>query len=278
MLTYLLWWGMGGAVGIVAGLCVLRARGMLRAATVAAYLPATFGFLYGAKLQFRLGHLAVWQAIAIPPAALFTPGYHVPLGLVLGFLFAALACLVLRTPVLQMGDALAVTGAAMMPIGRIGCLVSGCCAGVVCGPWFRALCFTFPPGTEAYLSQVEASLITSAAPASLPAHPLQLYFGAAALAVLAVLLWLLRRRAPAGAMLATAFVLYPLAQFGLEFLRAPLADRPTGVMTAVLLGTIVATLAILAVVFAWRRSTFREAGLGARALRPAIMHPRGDLP
>jgi prolipoprotein diacylglyceryltransferase len=193
MVTYLLWWGMGGAVGIVAGLCVLRARGMLRASTVAAYLPATFGFLYGAQLQFRLGHLSVWQAIAIPPAAPFTPGYHVPLGLVLGFMFAALACLVLRVPVLEMGDALAVTGAAMMPIGRIGCLLSGCCAGVVCGPWFRPLCLTFPPGTEAYLSQVQTGLITSAAPVSLPAHPLQLYFGAAGLAVLTVLLWLMRR-------------------------------------------------------------------------------------
>jgi phosphatidylglycerol:prolipoprotein diacylglycerol transferase len=192
------------------------------------------------------------------------PGYHVPLGLVVGFLGATIACVVLRAPVLEMGDALAVTGAAMMPIGRIGCLLSGCCAGVVCGPWFRPLCLTFPPGTEAYLSQVEAGLITSAAPISLPAHPLQLYFGAAGLVVLALVLWLLRRRAPAGSMLATAVVLYPLAQFGLEFLRAPLADRPTGVMTAVLLGTVVTDLAVLAILLAWRRRVaFRGARLGA---------------
>jgi hypothetical protein len=45
MITYLLWWSLGGVVGIIAGLSVLRARGMLRSATVAAYLPAMVGFL-----------------------------------------------------------------------------------------------------------------------------------------------------------------------------------------------------------------------------------------
>jgi phosphatidylglycerol---prolipoprotein diacylglyceryl transferase len=282
MFTYLLWWGAGGAVGIVGGLCLLRARDTLGAATIAAYLPAIAGFLYGAKLQFRIGHLPFWEAVAIPPAELLTPGYHVPLGLVLGFVFAAIACLVLRAPVLEMGDALAVTGAAMMPIGRIGCLLSGCCAGVVCGPWFRPLCLTFPPGTEAYLSQVETGLITSAAPASLPAHPLQLYFGAAALVVLWVEVWLLRKRAPAGSLLVTAFFLYPLAQFGLEFLRAPLAGRQTGVMTTVLLGTVLADLTVLAVVLAWRhRLPFRGTRLSTlkqvRAARtiPAVQ-TKGD--
>jgi prolipoprotein diacylglyceryltransferase len=237
---------------------VLRHRGVFSAAMLAAYAGAAVGLVYGAKLQFRLEQFLPLQALAIPPGQLFTPGYHIPLGLVGGLVFGSVVCFLLRAPVAELGDALAVSAAVMMPIGRIGCLLAGCCAGWVCGAWLRPICFTFPPGTEAFYSQVDAGLITRAAARSLPAQPLQLYFGGAALAILGVMLWLLRAGARPGSLLATGFFLYPLAQLGLENLRAPVAGHQTGVMTTILLGMVIADVAVVAAILAYRGAHLRR--------------------
>jgi prolipoprotein diacylglyceryltransferase len=252
MSVYMLFWSAGGLAGVLAGLLVLRYLGAFSPAMLAAYAGAAVGLVYGAKLQFRLEQLPLLQALAIPPSQLFTPGYHIPLGLVGGFVFGSVVCLLLRASVAQLGDALAVSAAVMMPIGRIGCLLAGCCAGVVCSAWLRPICFTFPPGTEAFYSQVDAGLITRAAARSLPAHPLQLYFGGAALAILGVLLALLRAGARPGSLLATGFFLYPLAQLGLEQIRAPVAGHQPAVMTTVLLGMVIADVAVVAAILVYR--------------------------
>jgi phosphatidylglycerol:prolipoprotein diacylglycerol transferase len=239
MALYLTFWLAGGLIGSRLGILVLRRRNALSGATLLALAAAWLGFLYGANVQFRLEHLGVLDALAVPPSQLLAGGLHVPLGLVVGCVFAAACCAALRAPWPATADALAVTGAAMMPIGRIGCLLNGCCSGVVCGAWAAPICWRFPSNTEVYRIQVTQGLILPTSPLTLPVHPLQIYFGVAGLVVLGVLLWLLRRGAPAGALLTTFLFLYPLAQLALEPLRARTPGASPVLMATILGATVV---------------------------------------
>jgi phosphatidylglycerol:prolipoprotein diacylglycerol transferase len=86
--------------------------------------------------------------------------------------------------------------------GRLGCFLQGCCYGVPAHlPW--AVCF--PAAHESH---------------GTPLHPTQLYEAAYNLLVFGVLLaFLLRRRPPAGRVLALYLLLYPPFRFLNEFLR-----------------------------------------------------------
>src|SRR5262249_45491986 len=119
----------------------------------------------------------------------------------------------------------------------------------------------------------DAGLIARTAARSLPAHPLQLYFGGAALAILGVLLALLRAGTRPGSMLATGFFLYPLAQLALERIRAPVAGHHTGIMTTVLLGMMIEDLAIVVAI-----AGYRGAHLGMRRAWADLMWDHGSLP
>ena len=114
MTAYLAWWFAGGLTGMLAGTFVLRQRRALSWRVMIVYLAAAFGCLYGAKLQYRLRFLPVPEAMLVPPGDLLVSGFHIPLGLVGGFLAAMLACRLVRVPVLAMGDALAMAAAVMM--------------------------------------------------------------------------------------------------------------------------------------------------------------------
>src|SRR5262245_9078164 len=91
MLTYALLCG-GGRVGMLAWFLVLRYRRAFSIAMLVAYAGAALGLVYGAKLQFRMDQLPPLQAFAVLPSQLLTPGYHIPLGLVGGLVFGAVAC------------------------------------------------------------------------------------------------------------------------------------------------------------------------------------------
>jgi phosphatidylglycerol:prolipoprotein diacylglycerol transferase len=233
MTAYLLWWFAGGGVGVLCGLLVLRHRGVLAWNAVPVYLAAAFGCLYGAKLQYQLRFMPLLDALAMSPATLLEPGYHIPLGLACGLVAAIGACLVLRAPVLQLADALAMSGAMMMPVGRIGCLTAGCCLGVPCPTWLAFLC-VIPP---------------SAAPASLPSpavHLLPVYYAALGAATAALYVYLLRRRARPGTLVAAGLLVYPLGHLAIEQLRDG-SDERAAVMTPVVVAIVAADLFVLLV-------------------------------
>src|SRR5439155_21241180 len=130
------------------------------------------------------------------------PGALLPLGLVAGAALAGVLWLAVRAPWREAGDALADAASVLSPDRGPGGLGHGCCKGGVCRR-FALFCMRYPPETEAYGAQLQHNLISPGAPLPLPAHPLPAYFAVASLLTLAVLLWLLRRGAPAGSMLAT---------------------------------------------------------------------------
>ena len=102
---------------------------------------------------------------------------------------------------------------------RIGCFLNGCCWGKVCSaalPW----AVYYPPQSEVFKSQVEAGLLPKAAAQSLPVHPTQLYESLAAFGLFFVMSWLFGHRKRKGDILAAFAVLYAIARFLIECLRA----------------------------------------------------------
>lgn len=107
-----------------------------------------------------------------------------------------------------------------LAVQRLGCLLEGCCHGWPSGlPW----AVRFPLGSHAWTAHVTRGLLAPNAPASLPVHPLQLYFGLLALVVGGGLLWFQRRRTYDGQVVLLYLVLHESGKALLEFLR----DGPT---------------------------------------------------
>jgi prolipoprotein diacylglyceryltransferase len=261
-------WTAAGFAGYAGAVYVLRRRHACTPATVAAVVAASYGLWIGAKWHHRLEHYPALEALMITPRDLLTSGMRIPLGLVVGALVAALVCRVFKAPWRETGDALAVAASTLILVGRFGCFVNGCCMGTTCPIWAHALCPRFGPGTETYDHQVVLGLITSASPTSLPAHPLPLYFGAASGVTLIVLLWLLRRGAPAGALLVTFCLARPLTKLSLELLRVTTPGGPTGLMLGIPLAVLLVTSTTIAVQIGRRVRGPASSPLRAGASRP----------
>lgn len=133
-------------------------------------------------------------------------------GGIIGVVFAR-RLLGFRFPVL---DAFAVASATGLAIGRIGCLLGGCCHGTPTTlPWAIA----YPIGSHAYHLHLSRGLIGAEASTSLPVHPTQAY-EILLLCALAVLLWKSRKILKrAGSLSCLYIVSYGVIRFCLEFMR-----------------------------------------------------------
>ncbi len=218
MRVYLMLWCLGIFAGAMAAAWVLRRRDALSGWTIAALIVAIAGLLIGAKWHGRLEEFPILQALAIPTGGFSDPGYRLPLGILTGGIFAGMFCLAVRAPWRAVGDALAVGACVMIAVGRLGCLYVGCCVGGVCSAWLP-WCHSYVPHSLTFLEQVDREVITTAAHASLPAHPLPLYFMAGALLLLAVLLTMLRRGAPPGTLLLVFALAHPATKLFIESFR-----------------------------------------------------------
>ncbi|HEV7735536.1 MAG TPA: prolipoprotein diacylglyceryl transferase family protein [Candidatus Binatia bacterium] len=217
---YLASWTTGCAIGFGAGLFVLRRRGALDVWTAMALGWAWGGLIVGARWQSRMEVLPIAGALALTPDAALEPGMRIPLGLLVGAILGLGWCAIVRAPLRATGDALAVAASILIPIGRLGCIINGCCSGTVCPAWLGAICWRFPATSQAWAAQRRVGLVDVSAATSLPAHPLAVYFALASIATLAILLWQLHRNAAPGTLLLTFCVLRPLAKLTLEPLRA----------------------------------------------------------
>jgi phosphatidylglycerol:prolipoprotein diacylglycerol transferase len=100
-------------------------------------------------------------------------------------------------------DAIAVSVPLGQAIGRIGCVMAGCCYGSPCElPW--AITFTDP---------------NSLAPVNIPLHPTQLYHCLAGLLTFAILLGAKRFLKTEGMLSGLMLMLYAVFRFSIEFFR-----------------------------------------------------------
>src|SRR5215813_8931930 len=128
--------------------------------------------LLGAKLwhvweQGELATLTLSQALS-------GDGFRYPGGLLAALLVLPLARPLLGTPIPVLADAIAPAIALAMAVVRVGCLLQGCCFGSVTSlPWG----IRFPANSPAWNAHLERGWIGLDSAASLPVHPLQVYFG-----------------------------------------------------------------------------------------------------
>lgn len=225
-------WGLAALVGLAGMFRALRRLGVPVAAVLLLLAALPVATLIGAKALFLSeggGVAAAW-----PPAR----GFRGPGGLLAAAGTLIGLCWWLGIPVRRTLDALAPSVVAVMAIGRLGCFLAGCCFGPPTAlPWGLA----FPAGSPAHASHAARHLIVESAPASLPVHPLALYFVLEALALLAVLRWLAPRAQYDGQVVLCFAVLHFWSKAGLETLR----DGPMNSSGAAALGIAVAASILL---------------------------------
>ncbi len=160
-------------------------------------------------------------------------------GLILAIVVFFAWCAWKREHPLRLADLLCTVIPLGHAFGRIGCFFYGCCYGKISD---SPLAVAFPVHSPAWFEQFHAGLIGSAAKASLPVLPTQLFESAALFALFAVLLVLRRRVAERPGILSGVYLIaYALLRFGMEYLRGDprAAVGPFSISQTISLGMIV---------------------------------------
>lgn len=128
-------------------------------------------------------------------------------GLLLAIVVAYFYMRTMGLPWLKTADIFAPGIAIGHAIGRLGCLMAGCCYGRECSaPW--AISFHSPEAAE-----------LSGTPLNVPLHPTQLYESLAEVAIFAFLYTRVRREHQQGEVIGWYLVLYSVARIVVEFFR-----------------------------------------------------------
>ncbi len=163
--------------------------------------------LVGAKLLLVLVELPRYLRHPADLLGVFRAG-----GVFLGGLLAAIAAAIVlfnryRLRFFETADVVAPSISLGQAIGRIGCLMAGCCWGGRCDlPW--AITYTDP--------RAHANVGT---PLGIPLHPFPVYAMIFNLTLYGVLAWLYRKGLAAGRVFASYLMLYGAGRFLLEFTR-----------------------------------------------------------
>jgi phosphatidylglycerol---prolipoprotein diacylglyceryl transferase len=132
-------------------------------------------------------------------------------------------------------------------VGRLGCLMAGCCFGrPTTVPW--AITFHNP-----------AASLTSDTPLGVPLHPTQIYEASAELLIFGVLLWLERRGRPfSGRTFWSYMLLYAVSRFVIEFFRGDPRGQVGIFSTSQFVSLLVAPLSAVMLVLLSRRDDPRR--------------------
>jgi phosphatidylglycerol:prolipoprotein diacylglycerol transferase len=129
-----------------------------------------------------------------------------------------------------------------LAVGRLGCFFAGCCFGA---PTVSGLGVVFPPGSDAAVAQAKVGLIASRALWSRPVHPTQLYESAGALALAALIAFVVRpRQRRDGDSFLVFCIGYAMLRFALEFLRADERGGVLGLSTSQHLSIVLVAVAL----------------------------------
>lgn len=184
-------------------------------------------------------------------------------GLVLAFLVGLWYMRKHRLPVWTTADAIAPGIALGHVVGRMGCLLAGCCYGKPTTlPWG----ITF---TDAFAATNVGT------PLHLSLHPTQLYEAGAELLILFGLLAFERRgRRFSGRTFWLYILLYAISRFAIEFFRGDPRGANFGFSTSQLISMALAPVAVVMLIALARRHPVNSAADGAPALAP-VKRKRG---
>jgi phosphatidylglycerol:prolipoprotein diacylglycerol transferase len=122
-------------------------------------------------------------------------------------------------------DAAAVGTPLGVAVGRVGCLLKGCCHGTRSDSWWS---ISYPKvidiygnliGSPAYLEQVEARQLDASAIRSLPVQPVPIYESIVCTLLAAAFFVMWRRRWLPGRLMFAFVGIYAIWRFGIEFIR-----------------------------------------------------------
>jgi phosphatidylglycerol:prolipoprotein diacylglycerol transferase len=173
------------------------------------FLWGVVGGLVGARLAFVIYD---WEHFVANPRDIIGLQGLAQNGMIAGVFVAGLLYMrVTRmsfSTLLSLGDALAVGAPLALAVGRIGCLLNGCCYGAPAPDLAWAIVYTHP---------------NSLAPLNTPVHPTQLYHLLWGLIVFAVV-WRLRGKLkPEGSLVFFFICLFAIGDFAVRFFRT---DEP----------------------------------------------------
>lgn len=196
------WYGVLFATGFLAAMihwnCLAHKVGLPRGFGVELCLWVILSSVIGARTAFVLAN---WDAFADQPRAIFSlqQGGLIYYGGLIGAIIAVpLLAGIRRIPLWRMAD-FAISGVPLgHAIGRIGCLMNGCCFGAPSESWWAIPL------------------------AGVRRHPVPLAEATLNLALYIVLLQLFFRKHREGRVFAAYLLLYPLLRLMMEFLRGDL--------------------------------------------------------
>jgi len=179
-----------------------------------------------------------------------------------GLIAAVLVCIYQlrkhRLPLWMSADLFAPGIALGYMVGRLGCLMAGCCYGKPTAvPW--AITFTNP-----------AANLNVGTPLNIPLHPTQLYESGAGLIILLLLLAIERRgRAFAGRTFWLFVLFYSISRFIIEFFRGDDRGMPLDMLsTSQLISVVLAPLSIVMLWYLSRPARPPAAETPARPRKP----------
>jgi phosphatidylglycerol:prolipoprotein diacylglycerol transferase len=171
-------------------------------------------------------------------------------GLICGTVGGWYACRRLHLPLTEALDASGVAVPVGIAIGRVGCLLKGCCYGARSDSWSA---IRYPKvvdiygnliGSGPYLDELKAYEIQATDTCSLPLHPVPIYESLVCLGMASVLFVLWRRRILSGRLIFVFGGSYAVWRFNVEFIRVH--ERLLGFVTLyqlISIGVLVASLA-----------------------------------
>jgi phosphatidylglycerol:prolipoprotein diacylglycerol transferase len=229
---------------IICGIYKAKAYGLK------SYRAVDIGFIgfVGGLVGGRLAHVLIeapgyyWES-PIRVFYFWQGGFVLYGGLIGGSLSGVLAIKLLKEPVIQWLDALAVAVLVGVAIGRMGCLAGGCCYGLPTDS-FIGMTFNHP---------------LAAAPLHQSVYPTQL-MEAAFCGLVALILWFAFRKPPkwGGSAFAIAAISYAVFRFLIEFIRG---DAERGVYASGMITTsqIISIIVVIAafIFIGWTRSSKR---------------------
>jgi phosphatidylglycerol:prolipoprotein diacylglycerol transferase len=203
------WYGVMVMLGFVAGMWTASRRGLLQGVDPERILDLGPWLIIGSVVGARsLYVVTFWhEEFAGKPFTAVFMVWHGGLVYYGGLIGASLGCIlytaIKRIPLWSTADILAPSIALGQALGRIGCLLNGCCYGRACSlPW----AIRFPPDNAAR------------AP-TFPVHPTEIYESLLDLALYGVLAWRFRRKKFDGQVFAVYLTGYALARSFVELFR-----------------------------------------------------------
>jgi len=178
----------------------------------------------GARLTFVIVEWPRFRAGTISAMEFLLAGRVVLGGVVVGVATAAWLFRRHRLPVMDVLDATLTAAALGMGIGRIGCLMSGCCYGRPTDAWW-GITFTDPMAAA-----------ISGTPLGVALQPTQIIQSLDGFLLFSFLYWLYPRRKFAGQSVALYFAIEGVSRFLVEFLRGDKRGQAAGLATSQWIG------------------------------------------